>query len=1275
MYETEPAWAGFAREKSERARSMTPGYRAQSEPGETWSYEYQRDQRGGSKTPARDPDWREFQEKTKTYVHDNKGGGTPYWAHAEFNQPNHQHHGYREKTPKGYECGGMDFRGDIHFDPPGPYDYVYTKRQTEEKRVPRGYEIGGTDFGTGYVAPGPYHGHGPDPPRRRSKYTADPHAPVNVALAPNVDSVDPHLLVGDTVSNMRAGRDRRDGRQDDSMGTAFRPTEGFKRDHHTTRRRAETHNDNTFCTNYTRRSRSASAPRSSAPPEQRDVWRNRENVDPHPYYGPDKTTWTREPNWTRTVNERRGAWEHKAWDNDARLALPASAKVPADAPPHWASNAQQKQNVWQGAAGQLGSNSSYTYHQSQPVNTHYTYSQSSTGPVQTQQSATNYNYSHNADGSTNADYVANTGFNKTQFDYLEERRNKYGPGGHGGGHYQQQYTTNSTSTAPFGHRSAFRAYSRENLYDQDPHRQKLLDLTTQNQQPQMQHQNFSSYSQQQQQHQQHQEQRETRRTTTTTTKTQNAPVTRTTTYSYSQQPAKTPPPQAILQTQSTTTHTVKDSTQAAPAQNYQQQQQQQQYYQERREEKSRNEHVRPAQWWEQQQQQRKETKTTREETVRPQQVQQQWHEQRHSRREETRTETTRSPQPPPVQQQQYWQQQQQTQREEKTTETHKPQPVVQPVQQQQQYWQQQRETRREEKTTETHQPSPQPVAFQQQWQQQQSRREEKTTETHQPSPQPPQVYQQQWQQQQRREEKTTREETRPAQPVVQQYQAQQQYNKKTETRHEHRQTTPLAPVTTVTTVSGPPVDRKLEMSETLPLGTEEERRVVENEAGAGVLGPGQHYSKSSPNVHTETDFENFRRDVDFIPHNMAKMPSTVKGQFNEWTDGRFAHEIENEHNQSLGSNFYHREYQHYNHPEITAPAPRRPTDLQNSSVILKPRNLKTKNTSSNQQHFTSSGQERYPHARPLQLEISGESRRTGYHAAHAIPSEKYQKFGAPVFTAELEVTQPEFEHEYEHQEHYDGYLEMQPRLPSNSYPHDPSNAQEYHGEGSVEARRTKSSTPSKRSKSEPRSMNGSFIDESAMRNVGESGKVVSIPTLLDGSALKIKQYKTVPYWYEKSLSRHQSWKNIRDPYVAPRTGADRSKPYWADRSWMRKNVWQEQLRGHQNKIVQITSDHFRADPNPVYVYTHNKYTAHGGWPTVASHVASFRSQPNLERSGQEEPRYRFAPQNDHANTVTGTIGTRVKVDQQERNVDIGASQWRHEDRRSKSRSRSGSEVG
>ncbi|CAJ0571225.1 unnamed protein product, partial [Mesorhabditis spiculigera] len=415
------------------------------------------------------------------------------------------------------------------------------------------------------------------------------------------------------------------------------------------------------------------------------------------------------------------------------------------------------------------------------------------------------------------------------------------------------------------------------------------------------------------------------------------------------------------------------------------------------------------------------------------------------------------------------------------------------------------------------------------------------------------------------------------------------------------------------------------------------------------------------------------RDVDFIPHNMTKMPSTVKNQFNEWTDDRFAHEIENEHNQSLGSNFYHREYQHYNYPEITAPAPRRPTDLQNSSVILKPRHLKTKNTSSNQQHFTSSGQERYPHARPLQLEISGESRRTGYHAAHAIPSEKYQKFGAPVFTAELEVTQPEFEHEYEHQKHYDGYLEMQPRLPSNSYLYDPSNAQEYHGEGSVEARRTKSSTPSKRSKSEPRSMNGSFIDETAMRNVGESGKVVSIPTLLDGSALKIKQYKTIPYWYEKSLSRHQSWKNIRDPYIAPRTGADRSKPYWADRSWMRKNVWQEQLRGHQNKIVQITSDHFRADPNPVYVYTHNKYTAHGGWPTVASHVAGFRSQPNLERSGQEEPRFRFAPHNNQENTAIGTIGTRVRVDQQERNVDIGASQWRHDDRRSKSRSRSGSE--
>ncbi|PIO67136.1 hypothetical protein TELCIR_11128, partial [Teladorsagia circumcincta] len=321
---------------------------------------------------------------SKTYTHSTH----PIYGPAYYQTQSHSRrrgHSEPRDTHPGYEYGGLDYTKGLHF-PAAPYDYSYEyrsrSRDRDQPRPRSGYELGGLVFGKGHVAPGPYHGHGPDPPRLRSRYSADPRSPCNSYYAPNVDEVDANLLVGDTISNQKIRHEVRHIDQSE-FGTSFAPPTGFKRDHITVKRSPVPPEPITFSVSANK-ARYGSTGNISSDREQMwrrqvqqqqqypmspggekevtvktllnddvlrkvdrettPVWRDRSlskheawkyrsdpRLDRHqPYYDyphlAPRDVFTNEPNWSRTVQQRRNAWERMAYDTDARVSLPASAK-------------------------------------------------------------------------------------------------------------------------------------------------------------------------------------------------------------------------------------------------------------------------------------------------------------------------------------------------------------------------------------------------------------------------------------------------------------------------------------------------------------------------------------------------------------------------------------------------------------------------------------------------------------------------------------------------------------------------------------------------------------------------------------------------------------------------------------------------------------------------------------------------------------------------------------------------------------------------------------
>lgn len=522
----EPEWARYAREKSERARSRTPADPSQhhtpsTTPTHAMYYQQQHQERPRADSPH------EFIEKAKTYTHTLQ----PRYGPAYYQvQPQSRRRGYSEpREVPGYEYGGLDFTKGLHF-PAAPPDYSYetrSRRSQHEQRPRSGYELGGVAYTKGYVSTGgPYHGHGPDPPRLRSRYSADPKSPCNTYYAPNVDEVDANLLVGDTISNQKIRHEVRHINQNE-FGTSFAPPTGFKRDHITVRRSPAPPEPVTFTSMSANRARYGSTGNlsSSRPYQQQqqyhqhqeDVWRRDQSANG---VGVEKEvtvktlltdealrrvdrettpTWrdrslskheawkhrsdprldrdqvfVNEPNWSRTVQERRNAWERMAYDTDARVSLPASAKVPVAPPPAWHNKAARTHNVWQQAADTMSQGATQSYiqqpqHTFETSQTSYHHSDSGAQPYQSQYheerqsqhqeqqqrrhesqqqqyitsapvqgySSSQHSESHTAKSvppqqtivnGNNAELQLNTGYNVNQVEYLKDHFDKYRAG-------------------------------------------------------------------------------------------------------------------------------------------------------------------------------------------------------------------------------------------------------------------------------------------------------------------------------------------------------------------------------------------------------------------------------------------------------------------------------------------------------------------------------------------------------------------------------------------------------------------------------------------------------------------------------------------------------------------------------------------------------------------------------------------------------------------------------------------------------------------------------
>uniref|UniRef100_A0A8R1DS01 ZM domain-containing protein n=1 Tax=Caenorhabditis japonica TaxID=281687 RepID=A0A8R1DS01_CAEJA len=498
---SEPVWARTAREKSERARSKTPAdphqaYRPATSPAP-------------SNHPVHAENAREFAEKSKVFTHNtNEPYGRSYWE-ASNTVPRYarSQSAGRELSNRGYELGGIDYTGGIHVDHGTDYQYYEEPaRKPQPPKLPPGYELGGTDFYRGHVAgDSNYRGHGPDPPRLRPKYTADAHDPCNVAMAPNLEGVDANLLVGDTLSNQKLRHEVRHIDQS-QFGTSFGPTQGFTHDHHTVPRYVNPPGPVVYSLSANKSlARSASVPRSSAPPEQRNVWNlQQQEVDKEvnirtllndealraskreqsPYWA-DRSeqkheawqgrvdprlqryeTYITEPNWRRNVDQRRSAWERRAFETEQHLSRPYSEKVAPGIPPAWHAEAEHKHQQWQQQADNMHTNQySYSttgYQPSQPAaGGQQSYNESrqysSTTSANNYPSQQSHQYQQHNSDSTNAQRLLNSGYNTNQVDYVLSHKDKYNEGPH----YQPPIVNSSASATAANNSSSSHHYSTQ----------------------------------------------------------------------------------------------------------------------------------------------------------------------------------------------------------------------------------------------------------------------------------------------------------------------------------------------------------------------------------------------------------------------------------------------------------------------------------------------------------------------------------------------------------------------------------------------------------------------------------------------------------------------------------------------------------------------------------------------------------------------------------------------------------------------------------------------
>jgi hypothetical protein len=357
----EPNWANEARQKSERARSQTPGaYQHYQNYSDFDNYGIPHSQPPNfTSGPQLEPDPRASEHWQQQRQHRSPSG-------------DRHHNPTGLASEKGYQFGGMDFIDHAH----EPYNYdsyqyydTYPKRKEQKEHTRPGYQYG-LDFSSRARSTDGqdrdyYHGYGPQQPKLKPKFSADPHAPINTYTSYNVESVNPVRLIGDTISNQKIrGEKYLTDEEKRTFSTPFAPPPGFKRDHITVHPAPKPPEPICYSLSAKKRPQSTTPsqanqirvkPRSRTPDaSNNDQW----------YTSGNKEIMRTEPNWTRTVNSRRNAWEQQAQNTEARVQLPASAKVPPPQPPYWADRSHLTQNTWQNTASRLQNHQQWGANQS-----------------------------------------------------------------------------------------------------------------------------------------------------------------------------------------------------------------------------------------------------------------------------------------------------------------------------------------------------------------------------------------------------------------------------------------------------------------------------------------------------------------------------------------------------------------------------------------------------------------------------------------------------------------------------------------------------------------------------------------------------------------------------------------------------------------------------------------------------------------------------------------------------------------------------------------------
>ncbi|KAE9553519.1 hypothetical protein FO519_003268 [Halicephalobus sp. NKZ332] len=401
----EPYWAGEARQKAERARSrsLTPG---------NYYQQYYYDDNFG--IPSRPPQ----AYTTGPEISNNPVEIQQWHQQRQMRSPSRDRHHAPSvlASEKGYMYGGMDFVDHSHdqalFD--NCYYESYPTKKSEKKELMKPGHNYGLDYSdrAQYIDDsdrGYYQGYGPQQPKLKPKYSADPHVTMNTYVVNSVEGVNPVRLVGDTLSNQKVPRETYlTDEEKRTFSTAYAPPPGFKRDHITVY--PEPKAPEPICYSLSAKKRPQSTepskanqiganPRSRTPdasnndrwhygnkevnlrtlltnealrivkrPEPPPEWADRRQLK-HVNWAnrvPDPKSMQVNPNWTKTTTTRT-PWE-------------PTQRVYQEQQPSWVNRSHVTKNAWQNTADRYGGpnegrnqnyqyNETYSYQPSQNYST------------------------------------------------------------------------------------------------------------------------------------------------------------------------------------------------------------------------------------------------------------------------------------------------------------------------------------------------------------------------------------------------------------------------------------------------------------------------------------------------------------------------------------------------------------------------------------------------------------------------------------------------------------------------------------------------------------------------------------------------------------------------------------------------------------------------------------------------------------------------------------------------------------------------------------------